>query len=151
MIVQLGAAILKAALFAAILSAINPFATGIPGQSGFGDIFKSLLHFSQGGEVKGYAGGGAINGPGTSTSDSILARLSKGEYVMNASAVSKFGTSFFDGLNNGLLPKFNRGGPVGSSLVVAPSNNVFIPDVTIKGQDLLITFNRAQARASRNG
>jgi len=33
------------------------------------------------------AGGGAINGPGTSTSDSIPAMLSDGEFVMNAKAV----------------------------------------------------------------
>jgi hypothetical protein len=155
MLVQLGAAILKAALFAAILSVINPgvkTATGVPGitgKSGFGDIFKSLLGFSKGGAVKGFATGGVIDGPGTSTSDSILARLSKGEYIINAGAVSKFGASFFDNINSGLLPKFNRGGPVGSNLVVA--TNTFIPDVTLKGQDLIIAFNRANQRASRNG
>lgn len=33
------------------------------------------------------AGGGSINGPGTSTSDSIPAMLSDGEFVMNAKAV----------------------------------------------------------------
>ena len=33
------------------------------------------------------ARGGAINGPGTSTSDSIPAMLSDGEFVMNAKAV----------------------------------------------------------------
>ena len=33
------------------------------------------------------AGGGAINGAGTSTSDSIPAMLSDGEFVMNAQAV----------------------------------------------------------------
>ena len=33
------------------------------------------------------AGGGPINGPGTSTSDSIPAMLSDGEFVMNAKAV----------------------------------------------------------------
>jgi hypothetical protein len=31
--------------------------------------------------------GGAINGPGTGTSDSIPARLSDGEFVMTAKAV----------------------------------------------------------------
>ena len=33
------------------------------------------------------AGGGEISGPGTSTSDSIPAMLSDGEFVMNAKAV----------------------------------------------------------------
>ena len=32
-------------------------------------------------------GGGAVNGPGISTSDSIPAMLSDGEFVMNAKAV----------------------------------------------------------------
>src|SRR5690348_1955339 len=63
-IVQLGAAVLKAAAFAAILSAINPDLT-------FKSAFKNLLGFSSGGSVKGLATGGYIDGPGTKTSDSI--------------------------------------------------------------------------------
>lgn len=46
------------------------------------------------------AGGGYVSGPGTSTSDSILARLSNGEYVVNARAVGVYGKSFMDALNN---------------------------------------------------
>lgn len=37
------------------------------------------------------AGGGWISGPGTSTSDSVLARLSDGEFVTNAAASAKHG------------------------------------------------------------
>jgi SLT domain-containing protein len=36
----------------------------------------------------GYASGGFVWGPGTGTSDSILARLSHGEYVVNAAAAA---------------------------------------------------------------
>jgi hypothetical protein len=155
MLVQLGAAILKAALFSAILSVISGGASNVAGGKSFMNLFspsmKSIFGFSNGGAVKGFSSGGMINGPGTSTSDSILARLSKGEYIMNASTVSKFGTSFFDGLNSGMLPKFNRGGAVGSNMILASDNHVFIPDVTLKGQDLIIAFNRANQRASRNG
>lgn len=151
MVVQLGAAILKAALFAAILSAINPFSTGIPGASGFGSIFKSLFHFAGGGKVNGYADGGSIHGAGTSTSDSIPAMLSKGEYVIKASSVSQFGTDFFNTLNRGSLPKFSSGGVVGAPSITSSGSMVFIPSVTLKGQDLLIAFDRANQRRSRNG
>lgn len=46
------------------------------------------------------ARGGSVNGPGTSTSDSIVARLSDGEYVVNAKAVQALGAPFFDAINS---------------------------------------------------
>jgi TP901 family phage tail tape measure protein len=58
------------------------------------------------------ASGGFISGPGTSTSDSIPALLSDGEYVIKASSVNKFGEEVFDDLNRGQLPKFRLGGLV---------------------------------------
>lgn len=48
---------------------------------------------------RGLAGGGYVSGPGTSTSDSIPARLSAGEYVLKAAAVRSVGVSFLDALN----------------------------------------------------
>lgn len=48
-----------------------------------------------------WAGGGLIRGPGTSTSDSINAFLSNGEYVVQASAVRKYGVNFLDAINSG--------------------------------------------------
>ena len=47
-----------------------------------------------------YASGGFVSGPGTSTSDSIPARLSSGEYVVQANAVRYYGTDFMNALNN---------------------------------------------------
>jgi len=38
----------------------------------------------------GYAKGGVVKGPGTATSDSIPARLSNGEVVLNAGAAEAF-------------------------------------------------------------
>jgi len=55
------------------------------------------------------ADGGYISGSGTTTSDSIPAMLSNKEYVVNASAVDKYGVGFFDQLN---AKKFATGGPV---------------------------------------
>lgn len=49
----------------------------------------------------GYAVGGYISGPGTSTSDSIPAMLSDGEFVVKASAVKRYGTNFLNAVNDG--------------------------------------------------
>lgn len=48
----------------------------------------------------GYASGGLIQGPGTATSDSIPARVSSGEYIVQANAVRYYGTDFMNALNN---------------------------------------------------
>lgn len=67
------------------------------------------------------ATGGIINGIGTSTSDSIPAMLSNGEYVVKASSVRKYGTNFLNAVNDGSfsripnlinVPKFADGGEV---------------------------------------
>lgn len=62
----------------------------------------------------GFAGGGRVTGPGTGTSDSILARLSNGEFVMRARAVRKWGVGMLSRLNAG-LPAFASGGLVSIS------------------------------------
>lgn len=67
------------------------------------------------------ATGGLIRGPGTPTSDSVLARLSNGEYVVRAAAVSKYGTSLLDAINHLSLPGFATGGLV---------DNLRIPSVS---------------------
>lgn len=51
----------------------------------------------------GFAGGGLISGAGSSTSDSILGRLSNGEFVVKARAVKKYGADLFHALNSGML------------------------------------------------
>ncbi len=61
-----------------------------------------------------FADGGLISGPGSGRSDSILAKVSNGEFVMTAATVNKFGADFFDSLNAGRMPAFANGGLVGS-------------------------------------
>ena len=68
--------------------------------------------------VKHKADGGYISGAGTSTSDSIPARLSNGEYVVRASAVSQYGTSFLDKVNE---RRFALGGLANSQRFNIPS------------------------------
>jgi len=59
------------------------------------------------------AGGGEVRGPGTSTSDSISARLSRGEFVQRAAAVSHYGVGFMHAVNQMRLPRgFALGGLV---------------------------------------
>lgn len=66
-----------------------------------------------------FSGGGDVNGPGTQTSDSIIARLSRGEFVMKAQAVQQFGSNFMHAINNGFIPGFATGGLVPSPVRMA--------------------------------
>ncbi|KLK90297.1 hypothetical protein AA309_26565 [Microvirga vignae] len=70
-----------------------------------------------GGGAPGFAGGGAVHGRGTGTSDSILAWLSNGEFVIKEKAVRFYSPDFLDAINNMRLPKnwlrgFSKGGMV---------------------------------------
>ncbi len=58
------------------------------------------------------AEGGLVLGPGTETSDSILARLSRGEFIVRAAAVRRYGLAFLEALNAMRLPRFAGGGLV---------------------------------------
>lgn len=49
------------------------------------------------------ATGGYVGGVGTGTSDSNMAWLSRGEYVVKADTVRRYGVEFMDALNNGSL------------------------------------------------
>lgn len=88
---------------------------------------------SGGGSVPGYATGGLIQGPGTGTSDSILAAVSNLEFISTARAVQHYGADVYHAMNsrllprdflrsllNGAFPRFNAGGLVGA--VAAPAS-----------------------------
>lgn len=101
---------------------------------------SSLLGF-------GFAGGGYVSGAGTSTSDSIPARLSDGEYVVRAKAVRALGTDFLDRLNaagsglsgKGKLPKFRyaEGGYVTADTNADTANN----SGAVGGQPIQLVMN----------
>lgn len=59
--------------------------------------------------VMQHADGGHIQGPGTGTSDSIPAKLSKGEYVVSADVVNHLGADFFDKLQELYHTPVNKG------------------------------------------
>lgn len=71
--------------------------------------------------VPAFATGGIIRGPGTGTSDSIVARLSNGEGVLNARAVRHFGPEFVHQLNRLQMPAFADGGVFRAPPISAPS------------------------------
>ncbi|MFF4356908.1 phage tail tape measure protein [Streptomyces sp. NPDC001604] len=86
----------------------------------FSNAHGGLVRRASGGAVQHFDGGGYIDGPGSGTSDSILAtfasgaaaRVSNTEYVLQSSAVRKYGVHFLDALNQGRLKlaAFARGG-----------------------------------------
>jgi TP901 family phage tail tape measure protein len=61
-----------------------------------------------------FSGGGKVFGPGTTTSDSIPAWLSRKEWVINAQASQYWGDDFMRAINARRFPRFATGGPVGS-------------------------------------
>lgn len=71
------------------------------------------------------AGGGQVFGPGTGTSDSILAWLSNEEFVVNADATKK-NLPLLQVINSGLIPGFAEGGS--PALPSAPGDYVVQPD-----------------------
>ena len=87
---------------------------------------------STGASVLKKAKGGAIIGPGTSTSDSIPALLSNGEYVINADAAAQIGRTTLDALNSGAYPAFASGGSVGG----VPEESVQNRNVTLNVKTL---------------
>lgn len=76
-----------------------------------------------GGSVIRAATGGLITGPGTGTSDSITAKVSNGEYVVKAAAVSRYGVDFFNAINQMQVPQ--RGFQVGN-VAAAGSQTVYL-------------------------
>jgi hypothetical protein len=92
------------------MTIVQPIMRGLQGALGFG--------FADGGLVGtaapiAKADGGYIRGPGTGRSDSIPARLSNGEFVVNAAATAKH-RPVLEAINSDRIPRFANGGSVGA-------------------------------------
>jgi hypothetical protein len=115
-----------------IVKGINAAALGISTAVQIKNIDKTTFQAPESGsnefrsgpiQVQRRAKGGMITGPGTSTSDSIPALLSNGEFVVNARATESF-QPLLSAINNfGLQPRFAAGGLFNTSSVNTPSNN----------------------------
>jgi TP901 family phage tail tape measure protein len=114
-----------------------------------GNITRTGNPYAMGGIVPRYSegSGGKVRGAGTSTSDSIPAMLSNGEYVVRSSAVSQYGVPFFDKLNaqkfafGGMvnMPRYETGGQV-----LTANSGAFNPNAnnaTMGGATINITNN----------
>ncbi len=95
-------------------------------------IASAVTGRAEGGPV-GFARGGPVRGPGTSTSDSIPARLSNGEFVMRKRAVDQYGPGFMHAINQGLLDLRDLLGFAGGGLVGALAGSVSAPLVPAAG------------------
>ncbi|MCE5420253.1 MAG: tape measure protein [Acidithiobacillus sp.] len=97
-----------------VLAAINRIAAQKLAEQLFGSMNKAggglgglLSGFFR---LAGFAAGGYVSGPGTSSSDSIPARLSAGEYVVRAEAVRRVGVGMLDAINGLRLPPVLQAG-----------------------------------------
>ena len=82
----------------------------------FGNKDGGLIQRAHGGIV-GYQNGGAVTGPGGPRSDSILAALSNGEFVINAEATKQF-LPLLEAINGGSgdgVSGYQNGGLVGGN------------------------------------
>lgn len=94
----------------------------------------------------GLASGGLVQGGGTKHSDSIPAMLSKGEFVMPASAVDALGVPFLEGLANG-----NIDSVVGGSITAAPATSKTVTGGTIGSGGGNVVLNVSAIDASGFG
>jgi tape measure domain-containing protein len=103
-------------LFENMFTSIQSAVFGSTGDFDFSSIFKNIGTWFGAilGGVGGAATGGLITGPGSGTSDSILAKLSDGEYVVNARSTKAF-LPLLEEING-----YANGGYVGK---VTPSNS----------------------------
>jgi hypothetical protein len=105
------------AALAAVKSAIDDLAsTRVIVQIGAQYDFNTPYTLQDPGPPPAFATGGQVRGPGSGTSDSILARLSNGEYVLRAAAVRQYGTALLDKMNGLQLPRFADGGLVEAAM-----------------------------------
>lgn len=80
---------------------------------------------SSAGSQSAYAEGGPVRGPGTGTSDSIVARISNGEYVLKAAAVRAYGMRFINAINTLSLPRTMPGYSMGGFVdAVSPTRSI---------------------------
>jgi Holliday junction resolvase-like predicted endonuclease len=82
-----------------------------------------------------FADGGRIDGPGTGRSDSIVARVSNGEFITNAQSTAKH-LALLQAINADRIPRFADGGVVGSVPALSGGSQTTVApvvNVTVQG------------------
>jgi len=140
----LGQAFVKAGVEILIVKkalSANPYlaiAAGIALQVLGGVIQNSLS------KKQAFATGGLVGGTGNR--DTVNALLTPGEFVITKSAVQRIGVDRLAAMNKGAAPTAFAGGGI-----VGGGGSVIIPDVVLRGSDLILVFDRASATKSRQG
>lgn len=134
---QEGAAETAAKTPGAVLTSISSY--GIAAVVGVAAVMAALA------AAGAFAEGGPVQGPGGPKSDSIMARLSAGEYVLNAEAVRFYGQPMLDAMNRRLLevspvPQEAGASGVAGAMPEAPKQ------ATPSGLNLVLVDRRNQAR-----
>ena len=148
---------------------VKPVITvGIQGPSSIeGGLFNRLigqgLRFLKDGglveKVKGYAYGGFVSGPGGPRSDSIMAMLSDGEFVVNSASTNKY-LPLLQAINSGSLSASRSGtgqgfsAPTASSIPdpVSPTVNIVVnPSEGMNERELASKISRVLALQLRRG
>lgn len=95
--------------------------------------------------TRGYATGGLVQGAGTETSDSILARLSKNEFIVKAKSVASVGANTLHYINrHGKLPAFKDGGSVNFATPLNPAlfnNSQSIASSSSNGPEMTLNLD----------
>jgi hypothetical protein len=111
------------------------------------DVSQSTRDILSEHETEVHASGGYVRGGGSGTSDSILARLSNGEFVINAGSARRLGAPFLQRLN-----RYASGGNVGGGLDYDPGGSDFTggaPDWRVD-RPVLSTHERSVLWAAYN-
>ena len=131
-----------------ILNGLEQIAEKLIEQEVLKEIFgssSSIVSIIGGAAATGAASGGLIKGPGTSTSDSIPARLSDGEYVVNAKATASPGVRpILEAINAGTIRgpgtpgvvRFATGGAVTAAAAGGGHKIINVLDPTLLGDHL---------------
>ncbi|MEU2801464.1 hypothetical protein [Streptomyces sp. NPDC007117] len=117
----------------------------------------SQLKYASGGHIPRFPGGGLLQGPGTSQSDSIPIWASTDEYIVKAASVHKYGLKFMDALNEGRLPvgrsapSAGRAAPTVATSTAAPygppvTYNIYPRSSVISVEDLRLIQRQEDAR-----
>lgn len=120
MLIGIAKVIFQAFVLKAILSALGLSNIGVGGAGTAGGAGGALSGIFGG----NFADGGQIDGPGTGTSDSILARVSRGEWIIPANRVAQYGRGIMSALTNGTFGRAFKGFALGGEPLPAGGNKV---------------------------
>lgn len=124
---QIIADLLRIAVQRAVIGPLADFLFGGAGLfgGGGGSVYGGNLGgiYADGGRIPGFARGGMFQGPGGPRSDNLIARVSPGEFIINAESTRRF-LPLIQAINDNKVPRFAKGGIVGDIRVPTISSRM---------------------------